>query len=667
MSIVSGYDATLAAAKAAEETYKRAEEDDKKHVSEESSIFDTADDDNIDANNLFTGKSIFDTENINDTEPVDNDLSSEIASLFPDAVPTITILDDGTKQTEFFNDDGSGFAIIETFGDNPVKNTILYDKGFPVKSEMVTDDQTAVFEYAPNSNMLAKSTIYKYYPSCHIINTTTISEYYPNSNNTIAKTTTTSNLGDCTETTYYDPEERITRQEKYENKTQAYKDKNGKMAVETISTTETTEFRYNPDGKKIEEIKTLADNKGEYTETITQYSPDDESVISLTNIYYNNDAKTEEKYYGSNIEKHNGMPSEKIEYEPDGQTIKQRTINHFDEDGVLIGRDVYDKDDNKIETYDFSGINKSIELSYQVGRGDCYLLSTINSLAVNETGHRLLQQNIQVSENEEGKEVYTVTLPGAAEIREQLIDSGIPEEQISIQGSYTVTEDELNDAAKIAGQSYSIGDKDVLLLELVYEKFREDVVKTKENNEDNSLVTDIYNAEGFYQEIIDQGDYLSGGFPEETIYILTGKKPVKYSNFEDCPACYVDDNLQLHITDSMGYILEDTNADPNSSAYMLTDMTLTMLEKDCTDGKLNNFGATAALFVTTQENHGKAVNGGWHAFSITNVDSENVYLSNPWRPDTTIIMPRDVFVKAARDIAYVPYEEDFSLFQIVPE
>ena len=120
-------------------------EDNKEHVSEEvGSIFDIPDNDVIedDNNNIFTSNDKqLSTEEVEDTEdvegsnldeveePYDSELLDQIAFLFPDSTPTITKFDNGTQFTEFFNDDGSGYSIIENFGEEPFRRIMLFNKG----------------------------------------------------------------------------------------------------------------------------------------------------------------------------------------------------------------------------------------------------------------------------------------------------------------------------------------------------------------------------------------------------------------------------------------------------------------------------------------------------------------------------------------------------------
>ena len=485
-------------------------------------------------------------------------------------------------------------------------------------------------------------------------------EYHPNGKLAKqVKTTGSEKVHGSVSTSIYNEDGKIIRQETQKNQLRISKDKDGKTSISQSQETKTVDYKYHPNGKKSETVTRGVDSMGHPSEINTLYAEDGCTIVQMDKSYYKHGAKIEEKYEGVNINNRSGLPSEKIEYEKDGTTIKQRTVNHFDQDGILISRDVFDKDGNKIKEYDFSELDGKFEVSNQVSRGDCYLLAGINSLAISEDGQKLLAQNIQVTTNDKGEKEYTVTLPGAARVRENLKKRGVPEDKISIQGSYTITEEELKEAAKQAGKKYSAGDKDVLLLEFAYEKYKNDVAATLKDNSDNKDIGRLFGM-GLNPEAAKTGDNLSGGKAYEAIYILTGNAPAVYTNPDKkCPVCYIDDNLQLHLTDPNGNIIENFDIDGDNSNNAQLNSLLDKLEQDCArDGKIDNYAATVGFKVASQEVNGQVIKSGGHAFSITKVDKDYVYLANPWSPDTEIKMTREEFSKAATQVSITPINEE---------
>ena len=576
----------------------------------------------------------------------------------PVAVKTSVIDDSGnvisTTDTKYTYDENGKKLSKESVTTNSkgetqtTKEQYTYnEQGLLVKTEGEVIKPTKI--KSPNGNVVKSTEKY-----------TIELEYHPNGN-LAKKVKTCGRVGThgSVSTAYFNEEGKITRQEIKKDQLRIITDKDGKFALKKDTITQTVDYKYNSEGKKSEVISKSVDIAGYPSETVSKYSPDGKTIVHMDKTYYKHGAKIEEKYDGVNIENRAGLPSEKVEFEKDGTTVKQKTINHFDKDGILVSRDVYDKAGNKIKAYDFSKVDGNFEVSNQIGCGDCYLLAAINSLAMNEDGHKLLQQNVKVSKDDKGKDVYTVSLPGASEVRENLKKKGVAEDKISIRDSYTVTEDELRAAAQKAGKKYSAGDKDVLLLEVVYEKYRKDVAKTKKANKKNIAIQGMFGL-GTNTEQMSKGDYLSGGKPEEAVYVLTGKKPARYvnPNAKNCPVCYVDDNLQLHLTDPHGNIVDNYDVDFAQTSNAKLDTILDQLEKDCADGKLDNYAATVGIKVTSQEVNGQAIKGGGHAFTITKVDKENVYLSNPWSPDTPIVMSRADFAKVAMTVSMTPVNQE---------
>ena len=80
------------------------------------------------------------------------------------------------------------------------------------------------------------------------------------------------------------------------------------------------------------------------------------------------------------------------------------------------------------------------------------------------------------------------------------------------------------------------------------------------------------------------------------------------------------------------------------------DDILDKLRKDSADGKIDDFAAAVGFNVSSQEVNGSTIKDSGHALTIRKVTDNEVILSNPWDPDTDIIMSIDDFKKAARNV-----------------
>ena len=607
---------------------------------------------------------------------------------------------DGKKITSNFNSDGSGTVTITENKDGvEVKTVQYYGKGKVLEKKVTTKpDETITSEYTNNDKgkpVTVQTTVvdkegklkteikdtYTYNERGQVLRkdteekgktyqlggqkietkkTSYVENEYDAEGNLVKRTINKNGqLGKTTVITF-NKEGKPVHQEVSAKKLSIRKDANGKTIVSQAESKTTTDYTYDENGNKTKvEIKGV-DSYGQPSESVYTYESDGKTIKTLDKSFIKRGAKVEEHYEGSNIDCRIGLPTTKIEYEEDGVTIKQKTVNKFDDEGILIGREVYDKDGKLLKQYDFSEVDGKFEVSNQLSRGDCYLLASINALASSDDGQKILQDNVKVTTDENGKKVYTVSFPGAKAVKDGLAAGSInpqigaiPSDKIFIQESYTITEDELKEAAKQAGCKYSAGDKDVLLLEVAYEKYRKDAYKTRKENgiPDKAQVFGI----NVVAESAKQGDYLSGGKASESTFLLSGKKAEEYKNNpKNAPVCYIDSDLNMHLTDENGQIIESPDSEEGTSDNAKLNSIMSKLEQDSKDGKIDNFAATVSFNVSSQEVNGRAITGGGHAFTILKVTNDQVTLSNPWSPDTPIVMSRADFEKAATNVMCVP-------------
>lgn len=569
---------------------------------------------NINIGNLLRGNGIGGTDYANNNT---NSIASEALEQFTAKTPETRINPDGsgTKVTTKTDKNGNNITTVDTLaagGKVLNRSTIVKSKSGEFVSQTKTD-----FEYDTNGKLKKNVSVKK----------------------TKGETATT--------TRNFNENGKVAN---------AHTDVEMKDKGKTYKHYTDTQFEYK-DGKLTKRLVSGKNIEGKPFSITDNYEADGKTLKNRTHDYYKRGALYHDVYDGANLTNRTqgGVPTTRIEYEADGKTVKHTIKNEFDADGVLLGREKSDKNGKVIEKKDFSQLDGKFDTAYQIGKGDCYLLASINALSQTEEGQKLLQQNVKVSTNDKGEKVYTISFPGAANAREALISGKgnasigqLPEDKVHIQGSYTITEAELNDAAKRAGKDYSAGDKDVLLLEVAYDKYRKDVAQTIKDNHIDPQKTKYVAGLGISNV---SGDTLSGGNAAEATYILTGKKSLVYENKSNIPTCYVDSNMQMHI-------LEDENGNRVKAGVMAVENTqnanidsiLDKLRKDSADGKIDDFAASVSFIVSSQEVNGSTIKGGGHALTIRKVTENEVILSNPWDPDTDIVMSITDLKKAAKNV-----------------
>ncbi len=372
-----------------------------------------------------------------------------------------------------------------------------------------------------------------------------------------------------------------------------------------------------------------------------------------------------------------GLPEKTIIYAKDGKTVQEIIENTFDEDGILCAQKRTDAHGN-VKTYDYSKVDGNFEIGNQQGRGDCYLLASINALRETETGHDMLKQT--VTKNSDGS--YTITFPGAKVSRDALINGEggaslrtnngttldkLPEDKVYIQESYTVTEEELKAALKQQGKKYSVGDRDVVLLEVAFEKYRQDVDKTVR---DNNIAPDILvGGISIAQGSVGTDDVLSSGKAADAMFILTGHKSSDYYKApHKTPTCYINSDMTMVVEGNNGLLSE--KAMPvieNGGTTNNIDNLITKLQRDSADGKLDEYAASASFIVSSQEVNGEIIPGGGHALTITKADSKYVYLRNPWDPEKEIKMSIADFKRSATSVNLMPLKEAGTTSQTIQQ
>ncbi len=603
---------------------------------------------------------------------------------------TVETLPDGTKITSNFNSDGSGTKVTESKdkNGNSVKLTETFEKGgVKVKGVKVTNEGTMTSDYVNNADgkpikitttvvgndgklisgkvsqrtyddkghMLTNNTVVTG-PDGKQTKSTVLTNTYNDAGQKVSSNTVIQDAKKGTKVTKdatYNPETGKIDTEK----SVTQKVINGKL--ETVGTAE-SQWTYNADGKLTKWETNGTDDKGKPYNIVDTFAEDGKTIISREYNHYKGDNLYKDSYSGQNIDnrKKGQIPTERVIYEADGVTVKEKIVNKFDDKGVIIGQEKYDKDGKLIESKDFSQIDGNFDTAYQGSRGDCYLLAAINGLAQSEDGQKLLQQNVKA--NPDGS--FEITMPGAEAIRNDILAGKLgkefPADSIPISGKITITKEELDAAMLKSGASYSSGDKDVLLLELAYEKYRNAVAEFAKKNSlkaaDCKGIPVLSQSLGSIEHKMGgSGDNLSGGQTTEATYILTGKPSANvYRKPEEVPTCYVSQpDMQMSIPSD-----EKESAQPMSGEKF--DAMISSLIADSADGKIDNFSATVGMNISQQEVNGEVVQGGGHAFSVKSMTKDQVVLANPWDPEKDIVMSMEDFKKAVKSFTMTPLNEN---------
>jgi len=245
-----------------------------------------------------------------------------------------------------------------------------------------------------------------------------------------------------------------------------------------------------------------------------------------------------------------------------------------------------------------STINGEIDQNtIQGGTGDCWVISTLYSLAGTEKGREIIKDSIKT--NEDG--TVTVSFKGV----------GV---------SYTMTPEEISqfDTDDNTSDAYSNGDNDVLVMELAVEKLWKDInsgrVQLDTNNE-NLLFAG--NGQGI----------TNGGLPSQLVYYLTGVESNEIYNAES----------GLSQNQVKGMLQKALN---NSDAGSLTfGLYGNGHSAKTVDGKIFELN----------------MGSGGHALSITDVQKDTVTFVNPWDTSVKYTMSWDEFSKLG--VGYMSYSD----------
>lgn len=417
--------------------------------------------------------------------------------------------------------------------------------------------------------------------------------------------------------------------------------KNGKIANRKIYDAKgellnDIKFKHNKDNSVDSQVYDK-DNKLQYTGH-AQYKPDGKTAISNETRYPDGNLRSEIKFDD------NGKKLNATNYYESG-SVKDKT--EYWDNGVIKEQEQYDET-GKITKKISAEIDGNFGESRQVGEGDCYLMATINSIRELDNGQQILNNLVKVETNEQGEKVYKVTLPGAQVAAEGLrTDDRVDPKKMHITGEYTFTEAEMQDILKQAGEKYSLGDGDVILLEAAFEKYRTEVAQTLDDNPSLKREMGVAGV----QTGSNRNNILAGGFSEDPTFILTGRTSSVYSIYHDNPPyglSYEDlqaGNINIVPTNSnkLGVTaksaVSEIQGDYSSSKDDLNKM-LDEIMNDGKDGQIDNVAIASFKVVKTNGQQ------GGHALTVKSVTADTVTLVNPWHPDKDITMSREDFIRS---------------------
>ena len=312
--------------------------------------------------------------------------------------------------------------------------------------------------------------------------------------------------------------------------------------------------------------KTVILNEGN-TSTTTQYDNKNKQISKIVSLTEDN--KNTSTRYDAN----NKLVSQEITEETKNLSTKTyinnkniKTVETINKENGNISKQRFDANGNQISVLDT--INGEFdEHRFQGSTGDCWFIAGLNSLNSTEKGKQAISNAI--TKNSDG--TVTVNFKG-------------------IGKSYTVTAEEIDryDADYTNFHDYSNGDNDLLVLEIAYDKVRQET----------------------------KGKDITGGYHEEIFEALTGVRTTKFGEAKESVKTSAAD-----IDSALDAAMKNKNL---ALGFSLFDG---VHQAKQTNGSIYKF------------------EGGYHAFSITNVTENSVTFVNPWDSTNEITMNRAEFKK----------------------
>lgn len=314
---------------------------------------------------------------------------------------------------------------------------------------------------------------------------------------------------------------------------------------------------------------------------------------------------------------------------------------------VELGTALYEKNEKDDKSLNIN--NKIDERVQQKGTGDCYMLTTLNALNCTPEGQDIISN--LVTHNEK-LHTYTVNFPG--------VDVSYTFSASSIARAENKTYEKVSaDGVRGVGNSwYSEGDDDVLLLEMAFERFREDV---KDGRYDNKDWPDFVYSSSNYNE---NKSALDSGSMAQVYYMMTGEEPSFVENTDHNPDAIHDtlDRIKdsgrpyaiyASINAKNGYE-EDVNGDYyidyfNGNAIKKIDDTTPddVQRYSFTGGGSNSYNRITLTGIDKEGNNSSISltnnSDGGHALAITSITDDTLTIINPWDSDKEVTVNREDF------------------------